>query len=420
MGTISKTIASSGGDYTSRSLAEASIPGSGADDYIFTVNEAFTDTTPVAISFGGTNTMEVTVAEAYRCKGAVTGTHAELKYTTNDLNDLVSTTVGLNVTWRHDRLIRQGAADASVDVFDAGHSAGTVTLDRCTLVGDACFGRVLRVVASGNLTVMGCFFVDRNSFGATSDIIFWRTAGTSKFYRNTLFISEEARLGGLRANLTGTSVDAQQNLIIKAAAATLTNGCFYADGGGAFAAGCDANGASDATSPGTNENDNLAPGDVLTTLTVGSENLHYPSYAAMTALTEGSDLSATAGTEDIDGDGIEGWYPGADYVVGPPTVTDVTPGNGPAAGGTNVTVSGTNFTGVTGVTFGGTAATNVSVASEVSLTCDTPAHAAGAVSVIVTTPAGANGANTAYEYTAPAAAQSNSQGGFFKFGNFGF
>lgn len=417
MATINATIASSGGDYTSRSLAEASIPGSGADDYVFTVNEAFTDSTPVVVSFGGTNTMEITVAAAYRCEGAVSGAHAELKYAVNDLNDLVSTTVGLNVTWRHDRLIRQGASDASVDVFNIAHSAGTVTLDRCTLIGDACYGRTLRIIATSHVTVMGCFIVDRNSFGNAADIIFWRTTGTSKFYRNTLFISEEARLGGLRANNTGTSVDAQQNLIIKAAAATLTNGCFYADGGGAFAAGCDANGATDATSPGTNENDNLAPGDVLTTLTVGSENLHYPSNAAMVALTAGSDLSATVGTTDIDGDLIAGWYPGADYVIGPPTLSTVTPNNGSTAGGTNVTIAGTLFTGATGVTFGGTSATNLVVVGPTEITCTTPAHAAGAVSVVVTTPAGSNGANSAFTYNAPAAASSS---GFFRFGSFGF
>ena len=45
------------------------------------------------------------------------------------------------------------------------------------------------------------------------------------------------------------------------------------------------------------------------------------------------------------------------YVAGPPTVTSVSPNSGPAAGGTSVTITGTNFTGATAVTFGGTAAT---------------------------------------------------------------
>lgn len=323
MATINKTIATSGGDYTSRALAEASVPGTGSDDYIFTVNEAFTDTTPVTCSFGASNTMEVTVAEAYRCKGAVSGSHAEFVYAVDNATALITDVVGANVTWRHDRLIRQATSDVAADVIDTTRSAGTLTLDRCTIIADNCAGRALRVVASGNVTVMGCFFVDRNNVASIADIIFWRTAGTSKFYRNTVFISEETRVGGLRANLTGTSVDARQNLIIKAAGATLTDGCYCADAGGAFAASSDANGATDTTSPGTNANNSLTPGDVIKTLTVGSEDLHYPSRAKMLALTAGSSLSGTVGTVDLDGDTINAWYPGADYVPAPaPASTD--------------------------------------------------------------------------------------------------
>ncbi|MGZ6887194.1 MAG: beta strand repeat-containing protein, partial [Acidimicrobiia bacterium] len=42
--------------------------------------------------------------------------------------------------------------------------------------------------------------------------------------------------------------------------------------------------------------------------------------------------------------------------VAAPTVTSVTPASGPASGGTSVTIAGTNFTGATAVSFGGTAA----------------------------------------------------------------
>jgi hypothetical protein len=56
------------------------------------------------------------------------------------------------------------------------------------------------------------------------------------------------------------------------------------------------------------------------------------------------------------------------------------------AGGTGVTITGTNFvTGAT-VTFGGTAATNVAVTNSTTITATTPAHAAGAVTVTVTNP----------------------------------
>lgn len=59
---------------------------------------------------------------------------------------------------------------------------------------------------------------------------------------------------------------------------------------------------------------------------------------------------------------------------------------GPAAGGTHVVVTGTNFFPEATVTFGGQAATSVLVGDSKHLTCKTPAHAAGAVDVVVTNP----------------------------------
>src|SRR4030095_8362787 len=77
---------------------------------------------------------------------------------------------------------------------------------------------------------------------------------------------------------------------------------------------------------------------------------------------------------------------GFTYVGAGPGVTSVTPNSGPSAGGTSVTVSGSNFvTGAT-VTFGGTAATHVTVVNATTITATTPAHATGAVSVVVTNP----------------------------------
>lgn len=65
------------------------------------------------------------------------------------------------------------------------------------------------------------------------------------------------------------------------------------------------------------------------------------------------------------------------------TVDTITPNTGLAAGGATVTIDGTNLAGTEGVTFGGTAATNVKVVSNERVTCTAPAHAAGAVAVVV-------------------------------------
>ena len=61
----------------------------------------------------------------------------------------------------------------------------------------------------------------------------------------------------------------------------------------------------------------------------------------------------------------------------PPTITSVTPASGPAAGGTTITLAGTNFFAGCAVSIDGVRCTSVGVASPQSLTCVTPAHAAG-------------------------------------------
>jgi phospholipase C len=74
----------------------------------------------------------------------------------------------------------------------------------------------------------------------------------------------------------------------------------------------------------------------------------------------------------------------------PPTVTEVAPSDGPVSGGTAVTISGTNLTEATGVTFGSTAAAGFTVASTTSINAVSPAESAGAVQVSVATPGGAS------------------------------
>ncbi len=86
--------------------------------------------------------------------------------------------------------------------------------------------------------------------------------------------------------------------------------------------------------------------------------------------------------------------------VSAPTVTAVAPGNGPPAGGTSVTITGTNLSGATSVSFGGAAATNLVVVNATTLRATTPAHAPGAVNVVVVTPGGSATGTSLYTYTA--------------------
>ena len=92
------------------------------------------------------------------------------------------------------------------------------------------------------------------------------------------------------------------------------------------------------------------------------------------------------------------------YLLTPPTVTSISPTSGVNAGGTTLTITGTNFSGTTGVTIGGVAATNFSVANGTTITCTTPAGSLGAASVQVNGPSHSNAANNLFTYTPPAPA----------------
>ncbi|MHC4529920.1 MAG: IPT/TIG domain-containing protein, partial [Planctomycetota bacterium] len=82
--------------------------------------------------------------------------------------------------------------------------------------------------------------------------------------------------------------------------------------------------------------------------------------------------------------------PSANYSKRTPTISSISPNNGPQAGGTSVTITGTNFTqtlsaGPT-VKIGGISASNVVLVSTTSITCNTPAGTPGAKDVVVSMP----------------------------------
>ncbi len=82
-----------------------------------------------------------------------------------------------------------------------------------------------------------------------------------------------------------------------------------------------------------------------------------------------------------------------------PTVTGLSTAVGSTAGGTIVTISGTNFTQVTGVSFGDQAATKFTLNDDGTITATAPGGPAGAVDVTVTTHGGTSAAVTADQFT---------------------
>lgn len=100
------------------------------------------------------------------------------------------------------------------------------------------------------------------------------------------------------------------------------------------------------------------------------------------------------------------------YVVGAPTVTSIDPAAGPLAGGSTVTIIGTEFYPGSTVWFGETPATSVTWISDTSMTAVVPAGAVGPVNVVVSNPdapVGQHGSTQLRTFTYVAAADAPSK-----------
>ncbi len=102
-----------------------------------------------------------------------------------------------------------------------------------------------------------------------------------------------------------------------------------------------------------------------------------------------------------------------------PKITAVSPAGGPAAGETTVTLTGTGFTGATGVSFGASPGTDLQVVSDTVITVTSP-PGSGTVDVRVEGPGGTSptGPNSRFVYTQPDTAMPTASvttnGGFIK------
>ncbi len=88
------------------------------------------------------------------------------------------------------------------------------------------------------------------------------------------------------------------------------------------------------------------------------------------------------------------------YTLPPaPAVTALSPTSGPTTGGTSVTITGSNFIGASGVDFGASGATGVTVLSSTSINATSPASEVGTVDVEVVTPGGTSTPTGVDEFT---------------------
>lgn len=96
------------------------------------------------------------------------------------------------------------------------------------------------------------------------------------------------------------------------------------------------------------------------------------------------------------------WFVDAVIGVGfPPTIVSIDPDFGPEVGGTFFTITGSDFTSSTTVTFDGLPATSVVMVTGTTLTGLTPPHAAGLVDVVVDDALGSDTLTDAFSYFVP-------------------
>ena len=134
------------------------------------------------------------------------------------------------------------------------------------------------------------------------------------------------------------------------------------------------------------------------TVTIGSEatSVEVISSEEIKAKT----VATAAGPQEVivkDKNGTSTLGPTFTYVPAP-TVTQVKPSSGPAAGATSVTITGTDLTGATKVSFGATAAASFQEEGPTEITATSPAGT-GTVHITVTTAGGTSATGAADEYS---------------------
>ncbi|MFE3887214.1 IPT/TIG domain-containing protein [Streptomyces lydicus] len=90
------------------------------------------------------------------------------------------------------------------------------------------------------------------------------------------------------------------------------------------------------------------------------------------------------------------------YVTPAPTISGFSPASGSTAGGTQVTITGTGFTGATAVSLAGAPAASFQVLNDTTIVAVTAPHAPASGPVSVTTPGGTAVSATNYTYVTPA------------------
>ncbi|MBV9292184.1 MAG: IPT/TIG domain-containing protein, partial [Frankiales bacterium] len=280
-----------------------------------------------------------------------------------------------------------GSGTVHVTVSNPGGTSGTSSADQFTYNGVPTVTGVspsAGPTAGGTVvTITGTNFVN----GAT--VSFGGSPGTSVIVNSATCLSAPSPAGSGTVHVTvttpgGTSATSGADQFTYDALPTVTGVSPNAGptAGGTVVTITGTNFLNGATvsfggSPGTSVTVNSGT-SITATSPAGSGTVH------VTVTTPGG-TSATSGADQFTYDVL-------------PTVTGVSPSAGPTAGGTPVTITGTGFVNGATVSFGGSAATGVTVNSATSISATSPAGS-GTVHVRVTTPGGTSATSGSDQFT---------------------
>jgi hypothetical protein len=138
------------------------------------------------------------------------------------------------------------------------------------------------------------------------------------------------------------------------------------------------------------------PANATQEIYVGVGNWLTITGANWTGQEIGGQTSAQAG---VGGSGINNLpQPPAPPAPNPPTLSSVSPNVGVSSGNTVISLVGTNFVSVTGITVGNTSTTNISTMSSTLVTARTPAGNVGNATVTLTTAGGSASLTNGFYY----------------------
>ena len=218
------------------------------------------------------------------------------------------------------------------------------------------------------------------NFASGATVTFAGTAATNVAVVNSTTITANTPAGPSGAVTVTVTVSGQS--------ASLTNGFTYAVIPTVTSVSPN-NGSTTGGTPVTITGTNFASGATVTFGGTAAANVAVQNSTTIMATTPAGTSGAVTVMVTVSGQSAS--LAGGFTYIGVPTVSGVSPNSGSTAGGTAVTITGTNFAPGATVTFGGVAATNVAVVNSGAITATTPAGSGGAVTVTVTNPGAQNG-----------------------------